>query len=80
MCIRDSNELADLVGAVWRVDNQKKFYFIVKEEFPQFPHTINKDFLLGSELQHKTKDYMTRTVQYITGEMCIRDRFYVRGS
>ena len=61
------NELADLVGAVWRVDNQKKFYFIVKEEFPQFPHTINKDFLLGSELQHKTKDYMTRTVQYITG-------------
>ena len=61
------NELADLVGAVWRVDNQKKFYFIVKEEFPKFPHVINKNFLLGTELQHKTKDYLTRTVQYVTG-------------
>lgn len=61
------NELADLVGAVWRVDNQRRFYFLVKEEFTRFPYPIDENFLLGTDLQQKTKDYLTRTVQYITG-------------
>lgn len=61
------NELADLVGATWKVSNDHKFYFIAREDFPAFPHTINKDFLLGGEMQHTTKDYQTRTVQYVTG-------------
>lgn len=61
------NELADLVGAVWMIDNNKQFYFVVYEDFPQFPQTISQDFLLGAEYQHTTKDYKTRTVQYISG-------------
>lgn len=61
------NELADLVTATWRVDDQKRFWFIVEDDFPQFPHVINQSFLLGSELQHTTKDYQSRTVQYVTG-------------
>lgn len=61
------NELADLVGATWKVDNDHKFYFLVEEDFPQFPHEINEDFLLGTAMQEKTKDYQTRTVQYIAG-------------
>jgi hypothetical protein len=61
------NELADLVGATWKVSNDHRFYFIAKEDFPSFPHVINKDFLLGGEMQHTTKDYQTRTVQYVTG-------------
>ena len=61
------NELADLVNAVWRVDNNKVFWFLVEADFPQFPQTINEQFLLGTDLQHTTKNYKTRTVQYITG-------------
>lgn len=61
------NELADLVTATWKVDNDKKFWFVVEKDFPQFPRTITKNFLLGTELQHTTKDYYTRTVQYVTG-------------
>lgn len=61
------NELADLVGAVWRIDNDKKFYFVAEEDFPQFPHVIDMNYILGTSLQHKTTDYKTRTVQYITG-------------
>lgn len=61
------NELADLVGAVWKIDNDKKFYFLAEADFPTFPNTISEDFLLGSEMQHTTKDYKTRTVQYVSG-------------
>lgn len=61
------DELAELVGAVWRVDNDHRFYFLAEENFPVFPRTINQNFLLGAELQHSTKDYKTRTVQYISG-------------
>ena len=61
------NELADLVGAVWQVTASREFYFVVSEDFPKFPHTIDADFLFGSELQHSMTDYTTRTVQYISG-------------
>lgn len=61
------NELADLVGATWRIDNDHKFYFLAEEDFPKFPYEINEEFLLGTALQEKTKDYQTRTVQYIAG-------------
>lgn len=60
------NELAELVGATWQVTNDKTFDFIVEEDFPQFPTTIDSSFLLGTDLQHTTKDYKTRTVQYIS--------------
>lgn len=61
------NELADLVGAVWKVDNHRRFFFVAQEDFPRFPRVISLSFLLGTELQHTTKDYRTRTVQYVTG-------------
>lgn len=61
------NELADLVGAVWKVDNHKRFWFVTQEDFPKFPKVISEQFLLGTDLQHATKDYYTRTVQYVTG-------------
>lgn len=61
------NELADLVGATWQVTPQRVFNFIGTEDFPVFPQTINSTFLLGTDLQSKTKDYKTRTVQYIAG-------------
>jgi hypothetical protein len=61
------NELADLVGAIWRIDENRKFYFIGEEDFPAFPRQINQNFLLGTELQQTTKNYKQRTVQYISG-------------
>lgn len=60
------NELAGLVSATWQVSNEHEFNFIVEEDFPRFPVTIDSDFLLGTDLQHSTKDYKTRTVQYIS--------------
>ena len=61
------NELADLVGAIWKIDENRKFWFVGEEDFPSFPQTINQQFLLGTELQHTTKNYKQRTVQYISG-------------
>ncbi len=61
------NELADLVQATWKITNDKQFIFVVKEDFPVFPEEINAGFLLGTELQHTTKDYNLRTVQIISG-------------
>ncbi len=60
------NELADLVGAVWEISNDRKFYFLVQEDFPVFPQTIDIDFMM-SDLQHTENDYKTRTIQYISG-------------
>lgn len=66
--LQDSlNELADLVGAAWRVGNDKKFYFVAEADFPKFPQVINTQYILGTALQRRTTDYKTRTVQYITG-------------
>lgn len=61
------DELANAVGACWQVTNEKEFIFIGYEDFPQFPQTINQDFLIGTELQSSTTDYKQRTVQYISG-------------
>lgn len=61
------DELANAVGACWQVTNEKEFVFIGYEDFPQFPQTINQDFLIGTELQSSTTDYKQRTVQYISG-------------
>ena len=61
------NELADLVGAVWQVSNDRVFDFIVRADFPAFPQVIDADFLIGTAYQHTTKDYKVRTVQYVTG-------------
>lgn len=61
------NELADLVGATWNITNDKEFSFVVSEDFATFPHTIDRNFLIGGNLSHDTHDYKTRTVQYITG-------------
>lgn len=61
------SELADLVGATWSVGNDRKFYFVAEADFPQLGRTVNQSFLIGSELQQTTRDYKTRTVQYISG-------------
>ncbi len=61
------DELANLVQAVWKVTNEKKFIFATKENFPEFPRVIDRDFLLGTDLQAQTKDYKRRTVQIISG-------------
>lgn len=61
------NELADLVGAIWQITADRKFYFLKLDDLPRFPREINMGFLLGTELQHTTKDYKVRTVQYISG-------------
>ena len=61
------NELADLVSATWRVDSDKSFHFVVADDFPQFPVAISEDWGWIGELQHTTKDYSVRTVQYISG-------------
>ena len=61
------NELADLVGATWKIDSDRKFYFLAAADFPKFPRTVSMDFLLGGGLQHSIRDYKTRTVQYISG-------------
>lgn len=61
------NELADLVQATWKITNGKEFVFVVRDDFAVFPETINAGFLLGTELQHTTKDYNLRTVQIISG-------------
>lgn len=63
------NELADLVNAVWRVDANKVFSFVVKDDFPVFPQKIGSGFGKVAQLQHTTKDYKTRTVQIISGAM-----------
>lgn len=60
------NELADLVNAVWRISNDKKFYFVVRDSFPAFPETVDMNFMMA-DIQHSEKDYKTRTVQYISG-------------
>ena len=61
------NELADLCSAVWHVSPDKTFSFIADQTFPAFPQEINADFLIGTDLQETTKDYKTRTVQYVSG-------------
>lgn len=61
------NELSNMCSATWKVDENKQFQFIVQEDFPVFPQEINADYLLGAEMQHTTRDYSTRTVQYISG-------------
>ena len=61
------NELADLVGGVWMITNDREFVFIVEDDFPKFPRVIDQDFIIGSQYQHRTTDYKTRTVQYVTG-------------
>ena len=61
------DELASLVSACWYVDNDRRFFFVLTSEFETFPNTINTDFLIGAELQHKTTDYKRRTVQIVTG-------------
>lgn len=63
------NELANIVNAVWKVDADKTFSFIVKEDFPIFPQTIGADFGKVAQIQHTTKSYKTRTVQIISGAM-----------
>ncbi len=67
------NELATLVGAAWRVTPERKFYFTIVEDFPQFAwnniatqNGINSNNVFGS-LQKTTKEYTQRTVQYIYG-------------
>lgn len=61
------NELADLVGATWRITPDRKFYFLASEDFPRFPLIIDKNFKPIAEVQATTKDYNMRTVQYISG-------------
>lgn len=61
------NELADLVGGTWKVGADRRFYFVVTNDFPVFPHVFDNDFLYFSSLQHSTKSYKMRTVQYIDG-------------
>ncbi len=61
------NELADLVQATWQITNNNEFVFLAREDFPEFPQTVNREFLLGTELQHTTKDYNLRTVQIVSG-------------
>ncbi len=61
------NELAELVGAIWQVTPDRRFYFLKLDDLPRFPLEISLDFLLGTDLQHTTKDYKVRTVQYISG-------------
>ena len=60
-------ELADLVSGTWTVTADKKFYFLAADDFPRFPVIINADALLGTDLQHTTTGYKTRTVQYVSG-------------
>ena len=61
------NELADQVGAIWKINTDRTFDFLIQDDFPKFQDEINEEFLLGADYQHKTKDYKTRTVQYISG-------------
>ena len=61
------NELADLVGATWRIDVNRNFYFVAQEDFPVLQNTIDTNFLLGTGYQAKTTEYKMRTVQHITG-------------
>lgn len=66
--LRDAlDELANTVQAAWQVTPDRKFYFTVLEDFPAFPTPISAAYLLGGELQHETKDYLTRTVQIVSG-------------
>lgn len=68
MTLRDVlDELASQVSAIWQVTSDKRFIFLVRDEFPLFPDTITSDYLFGAELQHKTTDYTMRTVQIISG-------------
>lgn len=67
------NEIADLVGAIWQIDQSKTFSFVVFDDFPQFPQKITPSFLLGTELEHQTKDYNLRTVQYVSGATDVTD-------
>jgi hypothetical protein len=61
------NELANSVNAVWEITPDRVFNFIVWDDFPSFPYTINENFLLGTELQHSTRSYNLRTVQIVSG-------------
>lgn len=61
------NELAEQVNAIWTIDNNRRFSFLVYDDFPVFPFVLTEDFFLGGSLQHTTKDYKMRTVQYISG-------------
>lgn len=61
------DELADAIGACWQITNDKQLLFVGYEDFPRFPHVINRYFLLGTDLQSSTTDYKRRTVQYVSG-------------
>lgn len=62
------NELAEICGASWGIDNNKTFYFIVEDEFPVFEVEISDDFMpIEQGMQYVTKDIDQRTVQTIKG-------------
>lgn len=66
--LRDAlDELANTVQAVWQITPDKKFYFVVSDDFPAFPEVLSTSFLFGGGYKMETKDYLMRTVQIISG-------------
>lgn len=61
------DELAGYVGGTWTVTNDKKFNFIAQGDFLPFAHTINRDFVIGADIQRVEKDIDMRTVQIVKG-------------
>jgi len=61
------NELAEYVSGAWYCTNDRKFYFIAKDDFEPFPHTIDKNFIPITALEIKVKDTDLRTSQTISG-------------
>ena len=61
------DELASLVEGVWYCSNDRKFYFVAKEEFESFPQVISPSFVPINGIQKTTKDTDLRTSQIIKG-------------
>jgi hypothetical protein len=61
------NELAEYVQGSWYCTNERKFYFLAKDDFDEFPEVIEGDFIPITDLQVSEKDTEVRTSQIISG-------------
>lgn len=61
------DELAEYVSGAWYCSNDRRFYFIAKEDFEPFPRVVERGFIPITDLEVKVKDTDMRTSQIISG-------------
>lgn len=61
------NELAEYVQGSWHCTNERKFYFLAKDSFDEFPEIIEGNFIPITDLQVSEKETELRTSQIVSG-------------